>query len=189
LFSSLAACAQQATPTPALYSARTLEQLKAVQAAALSSSYALDQTRHLSNNIGPRLSGSPQAEMAVQYVAAEMRKLGLEVRLQKVMVPHWVRGAETAELVEFPGMAPETRQKIVIAALGGSVATAADGLTADIVVVRNFEELTALGRSKVEGKIVLFNNVFDRELAAGGFGGEAYGQAVRRRNSGRSQYW
>jgi carboxypeptidase Q len=184
LFSSLAACAQQATPTPALYSARTLEQLKAVQAAALSSSYALDQTRHLSNNIGPRLSGSPQAEMAVQYVAAEMRKLGLEVRLQKVMVPHWVRGAETAELVEFPGMAPETRQKIVIAALGGSVATAADGLTADIVVVRNFEELTALGRSKVEGKIVLFNNVFDRELAAGGFGGEAYGQAVRYRGGG-----
>ena len=55
----------------------------------------------MTNNIGPRLSGSPQAQRAVDYVADEMRKLGLEVRLQRVMVPHWVRGIETAELVEF----------------------------------------------------------------------------------------
>jgi Zn-dependent M28 family amino/carboxypeptidase len=184
LFSTACAWAQQAAPTPELYSAATLEQLRAVQSAALSSTYALDRTRHLSNNIGPRLSGSPQAEQAVQYVAAEMRKLGLEVRLQKVMVPHWVRGAETAELIEFPGMAPQTRQKVVVAALGGSVATPVDGITAEVVVVRNFDELNALGRSKVEGKVVVFNNPFDRELAASGFGLEAYGQAVRYRGAG-----
>jgi Zn-dependent M28 family amino/carboxypeptidase len=115
-----------------------------------------------------------------------MRKLGLDVRLQKVVVPHWVRGEERAELVEFTGMAPGTTQRVVLTALGGSIATPADGVTADIVVVNSFDELTALGREKVEGKIVLFNYKFDRELQASGFGGQAYGQAVQYRFGGAS---
>ena len=76
---------------------------------------------------GPRLSGSAQAQKAVEYVAGELKALGLEVQLEKVMVPHWVRGEETAALVQFPGQAPKTTQKIVLTALGGSVATPADG--------------------------------------------------------------
>ena len=171
---------------PVFYSPETLAGMSAVQKEALSSKYALEQTAFLSNNIGPRLSGSPQAQRAVEYVADEMRKLGLEVRLQKVMVPHWVRGIETGALVEFPGMASGTTQKVVLAALGGSVATPENGITAEIVVVSNFEELNALGRKGVEGKIVLFNSKFDREMAAGGFGGAAYGQAVQYRGSGPS---
>lgn len=186
LIFSLAAGAQQpaVTGTPTLYSEKTLEDLKKIQQAALASDYALRQVEHLSNNIGPRLSGSAQAEQAVQYVAAEMRKLGLEVRLQKVMVPHWVRGDEKAELVEWEGMAPGTTQKVVLTALGGSVATSADGITADIVVVNSFDELTKLGREKIQGKIVLFNNKYDREMASSGFGGAAYGQAVAYRFGG-----
>lgn len=176
--------AQQASPTPELYSAKTLAEMKRVQAAALASDYAYMETAYLTNNIGPRLSGSPQAERAVQYVAGEMRKLGLDVRLQKIMVPHWVRGEEKGELVQFEGMATGTTQKVVLAALGGSIATPAEGLTAEIVVVNSFDELNALGKDKVQGKIVLFNNKFDRELAASGFGINAYGQAVGYRGAG-----
>ena len=174
------AFAQQPTsaPTPVLYSEKTLNELKIIQATALSSDYALSQVAYLSNNIGPRLSGSPQAERAVQYVAQEMRRLGLAVRLQKVMVPHWVRGAEHGELIEYDGMAPGTTQKIVLTALGGSIATPADGITAEVVVVNNFAEMTELGRNGLRGKIVLFNNKFDREMQNSGFGGAAYGQAV-----------
>ena len=63
---------------------------------ALKDPYALDQLRHLTDNIGPRISGSPQAQHAVEYVAAEMKALGAEVQLEKTMVPHWVRGVETS---------------------------------------------------------------------------------------------
>src|SRR5438132_12725584 len=152
----------------------------------MESDYAYRQLAHLTENIGPRLSGSPQAQMAVEYVAAELRKLGLEVQLEKVMVPHWVRGEETAALTDYPSMAPNTTQKIVLTALGGSVATPAEGLTAEVIAVNNFDELQALGRDRVAGKIVLFNAKFDQQLADNGFAGPAYGQAVAYRGAGPS---
>jgi carboxypeptidase Q len=161
-----------------------LQQLSAVKAAALNDDYAYRQLAHLTENIGPRQTGSVQAKEAAEYVAGEMRKLGLEVRLQPVTVPHWVRGAETAALVEYPGMVPGTTQKIVLTALGGSTATAADGLTADVVVVGTFEELAALGRDKVAGKIVVFNEIFDKQKAAAGRAFDAYSDAVRYRGAG-----
>lgn len=175
-----------ATPSPSPYSEKTLTELKQLQQAALKSDYAWRQTAHLSNNIGPRLTGSAQTEKAVEYVAAELKALGLEVRLEKVTVPHWVRGEETAALVEFPGMAQNTTQKIILTALGASVPTPAAGLTAEVVVVQNFDELQALGTDKVKGKIVLFNYHFDKLMAGQGHGGEAYGQAVKYRSDGPS---
>src|SRR4030095_8949926 len=96
---------------------------------------------------------------------------------QKFMVPHWVRGIETGELVRFNGQAPGTTQKIVLTALGGSVATAPGGLSAEVIVAESFEHLASLGRAKVAGKIVLFNTRFDKQLAAQGFALDAYGQA------------
>src|SRR5256714_1168992 len=172
------------TPAPALYSPQTLSELKQLQQAALKSDYAYRQVAHLSNNIGPRLTGSAQAQKAVDYVAAELKALGLEVQLEKLMVPHWVRGEETAALVEFPGMAENTTQKIVLCALGSSVATPAEGLTAEVVVVRDFDELEALGKDKVVGKIVLFNYHFDKQMAAQSRAGDAYSQAVKYRSDG-----
>lgn len=172
-------------PVPA-YSPQLTAELKQLQEAALKSDYAWDQLAHLTNNIGPRPAGSAQANHAAQYVAAELRKLGLDVKLEKVVVPHWVRGEESGALVEFPGMAPGTTQKVVLTALGGSVATPAQGITAEVVVVNNFDELAALGRDKVAGKIVLFNYKFDKQLAATGHGGPAYGQAVIYRTIGAS---
>lgn len=184
LFTAISAFAQQPSPTPLLYSEKTLADLQKIQQSALLSDYAYRQTAYLSNNIGPRLTGSPQAERAVQYVADELRKLGLEVRLQKLTVPHWVRGEEKGELVEFEGMANGTTQKVVLTALGGSIATSSEGLIGEIVVVNSFDELNALGKEKVQGKIVLFNYKFDREMQASGFGGAAYGQAVQYRFGG-----
>ncbi|HEX4630884.1 MAG TPA: M20/M25/M40 family metallo-hydrolase [Chthoniobacterales bacterium] len=172
------------TPTPALYSPQTLSELKQLQQAALKSDYAYRQVAHLSNNIGPRLSGSVQAQKAVDYVSAELKALGLEVQLEKCMVPHWVRGEETAALIEFPGMAENTTQKIVLCALGASVATPPEGVTAEVVVVRDFDELEALGKDKVAGKIVLFNYHFDKQMAAEDHGGDAYSQAVKYRADG-----
>ncbi|MFZ0299734.1 MAG: hypothetical protein WAM13_15390, partial [Candidatus Sulfotelmatobacter sp.] len=134
-----------------------LQQLSAIKAAALNDDYGYRELAHLTENIGPRPTGSLQARAASEYVAEELRHLGLDVRLQPATVPHWVRGAETAALVEYPGMVPGTTQKIVLTALGGSSATPADGLSADVVTVDTFEELQALGRDKVAGKIVLFN--------------------------------
>jgi Zn-dependent M28 family amino/carboxypeptidase len=161
-----------------------LQQLSAVKAAALNDDYAFHQVAHLTENIGPRPTGSPQARVAAEYVAAELRKLGLEVRLQPVTVPHWVRGAETAALVEYPGMVPGTTQKIVLTALGSSSSTPPDGLTADVVTVNTFDELAALGHDKVAGKIVLFNEIFDKQKAAAGLAFAAYGEAVSYRAAG-----
>ena len=109
-------CSAQNTTSPAMAPSTLLDRLNAMMAggksawtpeqlatmerlrdAAMKDPYALDELRHLTDNIGPRLSGSPQAQQAVEYVAAEMRALGAEVTLEKAMVPHWVRGAETGE--------------------------------------------------------------------------------------------
>ncbi len=161
-----------------------LQQLSAIKSAALNDDYAYRQLAHLTENIGPRQTGSTQANAAADYVAGELRKLGLEVKIEPVMVPHWVRGMETGALVEYPGMVAGASQKIVLTALGGSGATPSEGLTADLVVVSTFDELTALGRDKIAGKIVLFNEKFDKQKAAAGAAFAAYGEAVRYRAAG-----
>ena len=180
----MAQSASRPNSSDSAFSPELIHDLITIRDAALADDYAYRQVAHLTENIGPRPSGSAQAQKAAQYVAEEMRKLGLEVRLEEVKVPHWVRGSETAELVEFPGQVPKTGQKIVVTALGGSTATPADGITAEVVVVRNFEELNALGRSKVAGKIVLFNFPFDTKKAAAGYALDAYGEAVVYRGAG-----
>src|SRR5258708_31282873 len=101
------------------YSPQLLEQLASIKAAAMSDDYAYRQLAHLTENIGARPSGSLQAKAAVDYVAEEMRKLGLDVHLEEVKVPHWVRGAETAQLVEYAGQADGTTRKLVLTALCG----------------------------------------------------------------------
>lgn len=161
-----------------------LNELESIKLSALADDYAFQRVAHLTDNIGPRPSGSAQAKAAVDYVAAELRKLGLEVQLEEVKVPHWVRGAETAELVDYAGQVPGTTQKIVLTALGGSTSTPVEGLNADVVVVNNFDELHTLGRDKVAGKIVLFNEIFDKQKAAAGLSFVAYGEAVRYRGAG-----
>lgn len=161
---------------------QTITDLRRLQQAALTSDYAYRQTEYLTDSIGPRGNGSPQQQAAVEYVAAEMRRLGLEVTLEKVTIPHWKRGEERAELVTYPGQAAGTTQTIAVTALGGSVATPADGLTAEVVVVNDLGELEALGRDKVAGRIVVFTAEFDLHMAEIGFASEAYGEAAAYRS-------
>jgi carboxypeptidase Q len=161
-----------------------MNNLRQIRDAALASNYGYEQLSYLTDSIGPRLTGSAQYDAAAQYVASEMRKLGLEVTLEKATVPHWVRRAESGELVSYPGQANNYPQKIVLTALGHSVGTPADGLTADVVVVNNMDELHALGAEKVKGKIVLYNNIYDTRLRDAGYSFEGYGDAVRYRGVG-----
>src|SRR6201996_4123016 len=178
--------AQMLNESPGAWTPEQIANMERLRDAALNDPYALNELRHLTDNIGPRLAGSPQAEHAVEWVAEEMRALGATVTIEKTTVPHWVRGEETAELTDWPGMTPKTTQKIVLTALGGNVATPKDGISAPVVVVDSFADLKALPKDAVKGKILLFNEHFDKELAAQGRGDEAYGGAVLYRGAAPS---
>jgi len=154
--------------------------------AALGDDYAYRQLAYLTDTIGPRLAGSLQAGAAVERIADQMRALGAVVTLEKTTVPHWVRGEETAALTEWPGRVIGTTQKIVLTALGNSVATPAAGITAPVLVVDSFATLKALPAEAVRGKIVLFNRPFDKELTSQGQGLEAYIQNAPYRARGPS---
>lgn len=137
---------------------------------------------HLSNQIGGRLSGSLNAEKAVEYTKAELDSLGLDkVWLQPVMVPRWVRGAPEYAYIET---APGKTTTVNICALGSSVATPAGGIKANIVEVKSFEELEVLGKEKIEGKIVFFNRPMQADVI---HTMQAYGGAVNQRGSGAKE--
>lgn len=157
--------------------------LAKIRDAVMQSNYAYERLEDLTDLIGPRLSGSAGEAAAVQQVAAELRKLGAKVTLQPVKVPRWVRGEETAALVEYTGRPQGVTQKVVLTALGGSSATPAAGITAQVLVVQSFDELKARA-AEVKGKIVLFDVPFDQLLADHGLAGSAYGQAVAYRGAG-----
>lgn len=130
-------------------------QLKAIYDLALAKGKAYDWLNHISNQIGGRLSGSVQAQQAVDYTKAQLDSLGLDkVWLQPVMVPKWVRGnPEFAYIETKPGLTTN----VPICALGGSVATPNGGIKANIIEVRGVEEIKELGKEKVQGKIVFYN--------------------------------
>jgi len=159
-------------------------ELAKLRDAAMADDYAYKQLEHLTDSIGPRPAGSPQADSAAHYVADELRKLGLDVRLEPVQVPRFLRGVDTAELVEYPAQVAGAKQKIYVTALFGNSPTPESGITAEVVVVNNFDELKALPKEQVAGKIVVYNEVFDHRKAMSGQTGGAYGEAVRYRASG-----
>jgi carboxypeptidase Q len=137
---------------------------------AVGSTFAWQRLAVLTDTIGNRLSGSAALDRAIQWAAAEMKRDGLEnVYTEKVTVPKWVRGAESAEIIS------PARHAIVMLGLGDSVGTPADGIQADVLVVRSFEDLDAKA-SQARGKIVLFNVAFT-----------SYGETVRFRSSGPSR--
>jgi carboxypeptidase Q len=172
------------SPSTGSWNAAQMATMRQLRDAALTDPYALNTLRHLTDNIGPRLTGSPQAAKAIEYVAAQMRAAGADVHLEKVTVPHWTRGIESGELIEWPGQAPGSTQKIVLTALGGSVATPPDGLTSNLLVVSSFADLKQLPAADIIGRIVLFNQPFDKRLAAQGNSLAAYERAVAYRSAG-----
>jgi carboxypeptidase Q len=146
------------TPTPLPSPTVKIERYRAAAAriigAALTSDHAYARLAHLTDHIGNRLSGSQNLERAIAWAITEMKRDGLDnVRAEKVMVPHWVRGEESLEM-----LAPVPR-KLQMLGLGNSVGTSAEGITAEAVVVRSFAELDQLGE-QVRGKIVVYNAPF-----------------------------
>lgn len=145
-----------------------------IAAAAMADSNAYDRLGRLVDGFGHRLSGSASLERAIDWILAEMQRDGFaNVRGEPVMVPHWVRGAESATL-----LAPR-ETPLHMLGLGGSVGTGPEGVSAEVLVVRSFAELEQR-RSEAAGKIVLFNFPFpaDSEPFAG------YGVAVQYRGYG-----
>jgi len=137
---------------------------------AVSSTFAWDRLATLTDSIGNRLSGSPALDRAIQWAVGEMARDGLEnVHTEPVMVPKWVRGNESAEIVE------PVRHQMVMLGLGDSVGTPGEGVQGDVLVVRSFEELDAKAPA-ARGRIVLFNVPFS-----------SYGETVRFRSMGPSR--
>lgn len=120
---------------------------------ALVNGKCYENLRYLCKEIGPRLSGSDNAGKSVIWSKKLMESYGFDkVYLQEVMVPHWVRGAkETAFIIDG-----KNRISVPIAALGMSVATPKEGLTANIIEVHSIKEVEELGEKVIKGKIVFF---------------------------------
>lgn len=134
---------------------------------SLSSTVGFERLTHLTDYYGPRLSGSKELEDGIDWIIEEMKKDGFDkVWGQPVMVPHWVRGKESATL-----NAPITKE-LPMASLGGSIGTPENGITAEVVVVKSFDELEKR-QSEVRNKIVLFNVPFT-----------SYGETVQYRVNG-----
>lgn len=154
--------------------------LRQIHDQALTQSKAYGWLDHLCNKIGPRLSGSENAEKAIAYTKSEMGKLGFDkVYLQECMVPKWVRGKkETGQIIDG-----KQKTDVAICALGGSVATPPKGITAQVVEVTSFEQLEALG-DQVKGKIVFFNRPMIPSIV-NTF--QAYGEAGKMRWAGPQQ--
>lgn len=140
-------------------------------AAALADDEGMRRLEYLCDEVGNRISGSASLERAIAWSAEEMRKAGLEnVQTPPVKVPHWVRGKESAVM-----LAP-VEKPLMMVGLGMSVATPPQGITGEVVAVNDFDQLAALGRQKVAGRIVLLNPHW-----------EGYGRTVTYRVDGPSR--
>jgi len=137
---------------------------------AVGSTFAWQRLAILTDSVGNRISGSDALNRAIRWAADEMKKDGLEnVHTERVMVPKWVRGAESADILE-PAPHP-----MVMLGLGDSVGTPPEGVTAHVMVVHNFEQLDEHA-AQARGRIVLFNVPFTN-----------YGETVRFRSQGASR--
>jgi len=123
--------------------------------AALADREGYERLAYLCYRIGNRLSGSPALERAVAWSAEQMKASGLSnVRVIPAKVPHWVRGEESARMLE------PIEKPLHMLGLGMSVGTPPEGITAEVAAVSDFSELEKLGAEKVRGKIVLYNEAY-----------------------------
>lgn len=143
---------------------------------------AYSNLRYLCKQVGPRLSGSAGAAVAVEQTARMLREAGADtVYLQPCMVPRWVRGDKEIGKAK---LATGKTIDLNIVALGNAVGTGTKGITAEVVEVKNFAELDALGKDKVKGKIVFFNYRMDPRYISTF---RAYGEAGVYRSQGPSR--
>ncbi|MGE5359725.1 MAG: hypothetical protein ACM3NQ_11975, partial [Bacteroidales bacterium] len=167
LLATLAALSGAFAQSPASWLDGYRQPAKAIIDAATGSDAAWQRLAEMTDTFGPRLSGSPQLNAAIEWAAAEMRRDGLEnVHTEPAMVPHWVRGEERAEIVR------PVPQTLVMLGLGGSIATPPAGIEAETLVVKSFDDLTAHA-AEAKGRIVVFNVPY-----------EGYGRTVVYRSDG-----
>ncbi|MCJ7558740.1 MAG: M20/M25/M40 family metallo-hydrolase [Gammaproteobacteria bacterium] len=153
-----------------------IKQAVSLRDGAMADSGAYSILESLTQEIGPRLAGSPGDQAAVAWAMVKMNELGFDsVYAQDVVVPHWERGQLK---VEITGPNP---QILVATALGGSVGTGEEGIEAPILMVQSLDELAALPRAQVEGTIVFLPGRMQRAKD-----GSGYGPAVKKRSSGAS---
>ena len=128
---------------------------KRISETVLSNGKAYENLRFLCKQVGPRLSGSPQAEKAVKETFRMMKEMGADtVYLQPCMVPHWVRGSRSgAVLVD----SNNNTTLLNVCVLGNSVGTGKNGIKAPVIEVRSFAQLDSLGEKNIKGKIVFYN--------------------------------
>jgi carboxypeptidase Q len=126
---------------------------KIIKATSKDSS-AWERLAYMCDTFGSRLSGSKNLENTIEWALKEMKKDGFaNVHREKVIVPHWVRGKESCELIE------PRYQKLSVTGIGGTIGTPAEGITAPLLVVSSFEELEQK-KNEAKGKIVLFDVPF-----------------------------
>jgi carboxypeptidase Q len=167
-----AACSHGAAGT----SATETGPLATLRESVLASSQALETVRSLTDEAGPRLSGSPGNQVGIAWAVRALGEAGFSrVHTELCAVPHWERGVEEGAIVE------PSAQPLALAALGGSVGTAPEGLTAEVIEAASLEALDKLDPAAVKGKVVFFSGVMERTRD-----GSGYGAAVRPRGSGAS---
>ena len=129
--------------------------IKKIADEVLTNGKAYENLRFLCKKIGPRLSGSPQAQKAVEATAKMLKEAGADtVYLQQCMVPHWIRGIKEQGYIQVAG---KPKYTLHLCALGNSEGTGKKGISAGVVEVKSFKELDQLGTAVIKGKIVFFN--------------------------------
>lgn len=157
--------------------------IRKIYTEALTNGKSYSNLDYLSNKIGGRLSGSPEAQKAVDWTFRAMKEAGADtVYLQECMVPHWVRGEK--EIGKVISSIPSENKTIPIAALGGSIGTSSKGITAPVIEVMGIEGLEKAGKKNIEGKIVLFNKPMNAEFIETFLG---YRDVVSQRWAGASE--
>jgi len=154
-----------------------LAEARILRERALADDTAYELTRSLTTEVGPRLAGSPGDARAVAWSVEKLKALGFSnVRAEPVTVPRWIRGEARAEIT-----APWP-QTLAVAALGGSIATPAEGIEAEVVPVTTLDELKAQPRERIAGRIVFFTARMGRSRD-----GSGYGTTVPPRGSGAAE--
>lgn len=138
--------------------------------------------RHLTTQVGHRLSGSAGAAEAVAWAKTELENIADTVWLQPVKVPHWVRGVEEDAYIRSSNK--KKTLPVNVCALGGSVGTGAGGIMARVIEVKSLDELSQLGSHRIKGNIVFFNRAMDVTTPSAF---TAYIDAVDQRVAGASE--
>jgi len=162
---SLAASAGATIAADALPSRLLVATASSLGQRALNDPAAFNFVESLTTEIGQRLAGTEAHRRAVAWAETRLKQAGFEnVHSEPFTFPAWIRGAESAEIV---GLVP---QHLAVTALGGSIATDADGIEAEISLFRTYDDLLAAAPGSLDGKIAVVTQRMVRAQDGSGYG-------------------